>query len=78
MASYAFITEQEAKIIEAAKLVNEVEKALSFETSGHTKGCLKENVEIWGTLGCNLSALAARSSKVYEKIQQARRMAENL
>ena len=78
MATQAYIYERENKIIEIRKVIDELDKVLQYECNGNTdtRGCHKENLDTWGTVGVNLSVLAAQANRLYQKVQEARRLAE--
>lgn len=76
MATQAYIYEREDKLVAVRKVVEELEKALRYETNFNAGACLKENLDTWGTVGVNLSVLVAQANKLYQKVQEARRLAE--
>lgn len=77
MATQSYIFERENKIIEIRKVIEELNKVLQYETHFNAGVCHKENTDVWGTVGVNLSVLATQANKLYQRIQEARRLAES-
>ena len=78
MATQALIIDLENKIIAMSKTLDDIEKILQKEIDYcvDTKGCYKENSDVWGTLQVNLELMASKGQKLCQKIREARSDAE--